>query len=483
MLFGIIAAAALLLALRYLSTTSIFNILLRAIRSLLDSFHVYQSFKVPRFNHNLQQNQLYSNISTYLNSLPSLEDSDSTNLFTGAKANDIIVHTDPNQTIHDVFLGARVSWVCRSSPPEFELKLRKKDKRRILRPYLQHILSVANETQQKNRDIKLHMNLNRPSEEHGRWTSVPFTHPASLETLVIDEQVKTKIKADLETFLKSEQYYHKVGRLWKRSYLLSGAPGTGKSTFVVAMAKFLCFDIYDIDLSKVTDDADLKLLLLQTTPRSVIVLEDLDRYLTEKSTSAVSLGGVLNLMDGIVSSCGEERVLVFTVNSKDKIDPAATRPGRIDVHVQFPACDFPGFKNFANSYLGLKEHKLFPQVEEILQGGASLSHAEIGELMISNRSSPTRALKSIITALQGTNRLPRRPSESGLNLERSAEEVASDQIQHSASGPTVKEFRKLYGLLRGSRRKEELQLDLDSAQKDAPRPNGLEKSGSVHEVR
>jgi hypothetical protein len=50
-------------------------------------------------------------------------------------------------------------------------------------------------------------------------------------------------------------------------------------------------------------------------------------------------------------------------------------------------CDFLAFKTLANSYLGLKDPKLFSQVKGIFQSGASLCSAEISELMIANRNS------------------------------------------------------------------------------------------------
>jgi hypothetical protein len=56
--------------------------------------------------------------------------------------------------------------------------------------------------------------------------------------------------------------------------------------------------------------------------------------------------------------------------------------------------------NTANSYLGFKDHKLFSQVEDIFKSGVSLSSTEISEQVIVNRNSPSRAIKSVITALQ-----------------------------------------------------------------------------------
>ncbi|XP_031258595.1 AAA-ATPase At2g46620-like [Pistacia vera] len=447
-----------LFILRFLSKTSLFHILLNCFRSLEDCFHVYQSFKVPQLNQNFQENLLYRKVFTYLNSLTSLEDSEFTNLFTGSKSNDITLNLDVNQTVHDTFLGARLTWNHQNglSKTTLVLRLRKKDKRRILRPYLQHILSVADEIEENMKEIRLYMNLESQSQHNGRWRSIPFTHPATMETVVLDTEVKNKVKADLETFLKSKQYYHRLGRVWKRGYLLYGASGTGKSSFVAAMARFLCYDVYDIDLSRVSDDSDLKMLLLQTTSRSLILIEGLDKFLSEKSR-AVSLSGIFNFMDGIISCCGEERLMVFTMNDKDQIDDQALmRAGRIDVQIHFPLCDFSTFKILASNYLGVKDHKLFVQVEEGFQNGPSLSPAQIGELMISNRTSPTRALKSVINALQRLN-------------ETGPGQPVDERVLSGEGSQTVKEFKKLYGLLRiGSRRKQG-PLDLSVAQKEGSR--------------
>ncbi|KAF6153697.1 hypothetical protein GIB67_000930 [Kingdonia uniflora] len=461
---------------RFISSTGLSCLFKRWWISIQERLYVYQFYKVPEFNHeSSQENQLFRKVSTYISSLSTIEDSDFANLFSsgssglsGKKVNEITVQLDSNQTVNDKFLGACVSWRIEESenePRTFVLKVRRKDKRRILRPYLQHVHSVSDEIESRRRDVKLYTNTG-VSDVKNIWSSVQFTHPSTLDTVAMDAELKNKVKSDLESFLKSKQYYHRLGRVWKRSYLLYGPSGTGKSSFVAAMAKFLSYDVYDVDLSKVTSDSDLKLLLLQTRTRSVIVIEDLDRFLAQKITAAVggggggggggvSLTGVLNFMDGVSSCCGEERVMIFTMTNKDHVDPEILRPGRVDVQLYFPLCDFTAFKTLANSYLGLKDHKLFPQVEEIFQTGATLSHAEIGEIMIVNRSSPSRALKTVITALQtngdtrGSGKVPRRLIECSSVKDRSGDESPhTSGVIVRESIHTIREFRKLYGLLR-----------------------------------
>ncbi|CAI0544666.1 unnamed protein product [Linum tenue] len=467
LLAGVAILLPTFLLLRFLATTSIRHIVIQSCRAIADRLHLHQTYTVPQFDPTtLLPNPLYSRVAAYLSSLQHADSSAAaTNLLSGSNpSHDIILSPDPNRhVITDRFLSALLSWSNHpaSSPAsgcKFVLCLRKKDKRRILRPYLQHILSVSEDVGREIKSFTTHFAPSAAAAE-SPWRAVPFAHPATMETVVMDADLKGKVKSDLELFLKSKQYYHRLGRAWKRSYLLHGPPGTGKSSFVAAMARFLCFDVYEIDFSKFADDSDLLKLLSQTTPRSVVVIEDLDRILANSSGN-LSLSGLLKFMDGI--GC-EERVMIYTMTSKEGIDPSVLRPGRIDVQIHFPLCDFPAFKALAGNYLGVKEHKLFPQVEEVFLSGASLSPAEIGEIMIANRGSPSRALKSVITALQAADAAASDARAVRLMRESRASAAAAAAGDDGGGGVfcresvhTVREFRKLYGLLRiGSRRKEE----------------------------
>ncbi|KAH8483242.1 hypothetical protein H0E87_027862 [Populus deltoides] len=45
---------------------------------------------------------------------------------------------------------------------------------------------------------------------------------------------------------------------------------------VAAMANFLGYDVYDLELTTVKDNSDLRKLLIETTGKSIIVIEDID---------------------------------------------------------------------------------------------------------------------------------------------------------------------------------------------------------------
>lgn len=443
----------------------------------------YQIFNVPRYCEGLQENPLYRKAAAYVAALPAAEDSDHTNLFSsGVRANEFSPQLAAGQVVHDFFLGARLSWTFHPGAGDggyLALKLRRQDRYRVLRPYLQYVENAAEEIENRRKEIRMY------TIAGGKWRSVQMTHPATMETVAMEQDMKNRVKSDLESFLKGRAYYTRLGRVWKRSYLLHGPPGTGKSSFVAAMARFLSYDLYDLDLSVVSDAADLRSLLLDTTPRSIILIEDLDRYLA----AGGEVSGMLNFMDGIFSCCAEERVMVFTASVyKDTLDSAVTRPGRLDVHIHFPLCDFTAFKTLASSYLGLKDHKLYPQVEEGFQTGAKLSPAEIGEIMIANRGSPSRALKSVISALHRSASFGAAEKTLIPNFSSGSQRLSESELIGCTSGrmglglglgkdATVREIRKLYGFIRlrnGSKR-ETTTMAVEAA------GNAVDVSGGVEE--
>ncbi|XP_057819405.2 AAA-ATPase At2g46620 isoform X2 [Cryptomeria japonica] len=404
----------------------------------------YTFLRIPEYygSDRVQENGLYNKVKIYVGTLGGTVDTQYANLYTGKNSNDISVALDPGESVEDSFLGAKVWWTQEvivknegvDSVKSFILKIHRRDKMGVLKPYLEHVQAVADDIEQRKKELKLYTNGEKFNRD--KWTSVPFRHPATFETIAFDIELKNKIKMDLDAFVRGKQYYHRLGKAWKRGYLLYGPPGTGKSSMIAAMANFLRYDIYDFELTKVNDNSELRMLLMQTRNKSILVIEDIDCSVDllkrdggddddrqkkkdkeddSDQENKVTLSGMLNFMDGLWSCCGEERIIVFTTNNKDRLDPALLRPGRMDMHIYFPYCSFSSFKILANNYLGVKDHKLFPNVEEAFQAGVSITPAEVGEILLVNKNSPSRALKVLISALQSAS--PERPVENGYHRE------------------------------------------------------------------
>ncbi|WVZ59622.1 hypothetical protein U9M48_009738 [Paspalum notatum var. saurae] len=506
LIYGVLGVVALRLVLSYKSAAHAAR---RAWRWADEWAQAYQCYEVPRAvpgdaGAAEKENPLFRKAAAYVESLPSLEDADAACVVSSAsKTNDFALQLGAGHAARDAFMGARLTWT-NAGDGRLVLRVRRHDRTRVLRPYLQHVESVADEMEARRRELRLYANTGG-----GRWASAPFTHPATLDTVAMDPDLKARVRADLEGFLKGRAYFHRLGRVWRRSYLLYGAPGTGKSTFAAAMARFLGYDVYDLDLSRPGACDDPLALLLDTTPRSLILVEDLDRYLLRgagggdgETAAAARTARVLSFMDGLSSCCGEERVMVFTMTGgKDGVDPAVLRPGRLDVHIHFTMCDFQAFKALASNYLGLKDHKLYPQVEEGFHAGARISPAELGEIMLANRASPSRALKTVISALQHvapappaassqrastgssaaaarpprlTSRWSGRLDDASTASEASAAAADQQSPRAGAGGgfakdAPIREFKKLYGLIKYRSRKDSGVVPVDDS---AASPNG-----------
>ncbi|CAH9077644.1 unnamed protein product [Cuscuta epithymum] len=105
---------------------------------------------------------------------------------------------------------------------------------------------------------------------------VNLEHPSTFETLAMDPEMKKEIIEDLDRFVSRRDYYRRVGKAWKRGYLLYGPPGTGKSSLIAATANYLKFNIYELDLSSLNSNSELQRQLSSTKNKSILVVEDID---------------------------------------------------------------------------------------------------------------------------------------------------------------------------------------------------------------
>jgi len=161
---------------------------------------------------------------------------------------------------------AIVNWQC------FELSFDKKHKDLVVKSYIAYVERKAKVIKEERRIIKMHSY----SSYTLRWQSVKFEHPSTFHTMAMTPKLKSSVMEDLDRFIKRKDYYKRVGKAWKRSYFLYGPPGTGKSSLVAAMANYLKFDIYDLQLANVQGDAQLRSLLLATNNSSILLVEDID---------------------------------------------------------------------------------------------------------------------------------------------------------------------------------------------------------------
>ncbi|RVW75488.1 AAA-ATPase [Vitis vinifera] len=358
-------------------------------------------------------NELYNAVQLYLSSSASITGS-RLSLTRALNSSSTTFGLSNNDSLVDTFNGVSVLWEhvvtqrqsqtfsWRPLPEEkrgFTLRIKKGDKHLILNSYLDYITEKANDIRRKNQERFLYTN-----SAADLW--IPGATRGSRD------------------FSNGQTFYQKTGRAWKRGYLLYGPPGTGKSSMIAAMANFLGYDVYDLELTEVHTNSELRKLLMKTSSKSIIVIEDIDCSINlgnrkksnsggrqgydgtphemrggggagagEDGVNSITLSGLLNFTDGLWSCCGSERIFVFTTNHIEKLDPALLRSGRMDMHIFMSYCTFPALKILLQNYLGFSEPDMGLQIMEEIEAvidKAQMTPADISEVLIKNRGTKTR---------------------------------------------------------------------------------------------
>ncbi|KAF8013020.1 hypothetical protein BT93_I1013 [Corymbia citriodora subsp. variegata] len=397
-----------------------------------------------------------------------------------------ILSMGDNQEVTEMFEGVKVWWASRRVSPRnmtisfhpvteerryYRLLFHRRHRELITQSYIKHVLTEGKEIARRNRMQKLY--TNDPSKD---WTYVAFEHPANFETLAMDPNKKREIINDLKKFREGKEYYAKIGKPWKRGYLLYGPPGTGKSTMIAAMANFLSYDVYDLELTAVKDNTKLKKLLIKTSSKSIIVIEDIDCSLDltgqrkkrekennddddeenddpakkmvkeEEKGRGVTLSGLLNFIDGIWSARGGERIIIFTTNHVEKLDPALIRRGRMDKRIEMSYCCFEAFKVLARNYLDIEDHPLFEMIGQLLDETNMIPADVVEHLMPkSDDEDAETCLRSLIEALEAAKKEAGKKAKDGSRAkakEGRAKKVNGEKEEAKESGTSAKEVKE-----------------------------------------
>ncbi|KAH9838621.1 BCS1 N terminal-domain-containing protein [Rhodofomes roseus] len=236
---------------------------------------------------------------------------------------------------------------------------------------------------------------------HTAWGTEwkPFGQPRRkrpLKSVVLAGGVAEQIEEDVNAFLQRRKWYEDRGIPYRRGYLLHGPPGSGKSSFIQALAGELSYDLCLLNLSE-RGLADDKLIhLLSNAPeRSFVLIEDVDAAFNKRVQttadgyqSSVTFSGFLNALDGVAS--GEERIIFMTTNHPERLDPALIRPGRVDLSVLLDdATPEQARRLFIQFYGGS---------DEVSQDELARMGTRVEEIV---RDAKTRERRASMAALQG----------------------------------------------------------------------------------
>ena len=184
------------------------------------------------------------------------------------------------------------------------------------------------------------------------WRSPSSLPKRDLSTVITSGNIGEEMVARIEQFVKDEPLYRKRGTPYHAGIILSGPPGTGKSSLIHAVASATDRSILYLNLGSLEDDNDLTQLMGTSINwrRSLLVIEDADasnadtsrRKDEKKDKSGVTLSALLNVLDGLLSPDG--LVCIATTNHPERLDPALLRTGRFDCHYEIGLLDLDAFE-------------------------------------------------------------------------------------------------------------------------------------------
>ena len=251
--------------------------------------------------------------------------------------------------------------------------------------------------------------MNAPKELS--FTRTAF-HSNKLFSNTFGEQVR-EVESRVRFFCENRAWYTERGIPYQLGFLLSGLPGSGKTSAIRAIANHTKRHIINVNFASITTATQLKNLLFserlstfvdshasETQTLSIpidqrlYVLEEIDaigdivqqRYEGMKPRNTVpdelTLAEILTALDGTIESPG--RMLVMTSNHPEYLDEALIRPGRIDVCVSFTRAPRALIVEMYESFFQTTfPAELVPELPDM-----RMTPAEVGQCLFKHFGSP-----------------------------------------------------------------------------------------------
>lgn len=213
------------------------------------------------------------------------------------------------------------------------------------------------------------------------WTRTKSRVSRSFSSVLVPKEIQDDLENDLERFSNSRVRLERLEMPWRRGYMLSGPPGTGKTSLSLAIAGRLGFNLASLSLTDMKDDGMLRKAISSLPKHTVVVIEDIDAYAVSNDRDhnvardgGLSLSGLLNALDGFETPDG--LVTIMTTNHLDHLDDALVRNGRVDRSFHLGYIEAPELERLFSWFYEMDPLEPAPD----LTHSAQITPAEVAEI-------------------------------------------------------------------------------------------------------
>lgn len=225
----------------------------------------------------------------------------------------------------------------------------------------------------------------------------------TFDSVVLPKATQEEIEAELTRFSESRDRLRRLEMPWRRGFLLSGPPGTGKTSLSLAIAGALRFSLATLSLTDITSDGALKKAVSSLPAHTVLVIEDIDAYSVSNERDhnaaqdgALSLSGLLNSLDGFETPDG--LVTILTTNHIEKLDPALIRSGRMDRTFNLGYIEATELERLFTWFYEAKAPTPAPEIT----GAVNLCPAEAAEVFKQHLDDPAAGWEAVCNHINNT---------------------------------------------------------------------------------